>query len=57
MTCTGDTDSSGAVDVIDLLAVISAWGPCTDCTEDIDDNDAVDVLDLLAIISAWGPCP
>jgi len=57
VACEGDTDGSGTVDVIDLLAVISAWGPCSGCNEDIDGNDAVDVLDLLAVISAWGECP
>jgi hypothetical protein len=26
--CTGDTNADGAVDVLDLLQVIAAWGPC-----------------------------
>ncbi|MBM44232.1 MAG: hypothetical protein CMJ36_04375 [Phycisphaerae bacterium] len=54
--CPGDVDGSQSVDVVDLLAIISAWGPCSGCDEDIDGNGAVDVSDLLAIISAWGPC-
>ena len=54
--CAGDVDGNGTVDVTDLLAVISAWGPCISCDEDIDANGAVDVTDLLTIISAWGAC-
>jgi hypothetical protein len=27
-TCAGDTNGDGTVDIVDLLAVISAWGPC-----------------------------
>jgi hypothetical protein len=55
--CTGDTDNSGTVDSIDMLAVISAWGPCEGCNEDIDGNNNIDVHDLLALFSAWGECP
>ncbi len=27
-TCPNDLDGSGAVDFIDLLIVLSSWGPC-----------------------------
>jgi len=57
--CEGDLDGSGAVDVDDLLSVISAWGACpdpADCPSDLDGNGAVDVNDLLAVIGAFGPC-
>jgi hypothetical protein len=58
---TGD----GAVNIDDLLAVISAWGACpappTACPANIITSGAsatsVDIDDLLAVISAWGPCP
>jgi hypothetical protein len=55
--CEGDTDGDGNVNVNDLLAVISSWGPCSGCAADIDDSGAVDVNDLLSVISAWGACP
>ena len=55
--CEGDIDNSGIVDLIDILAVISAWGFCEGCAEDIDDNNTIDVHDLLAVFSAWGVCP
>jgi hypothetical protein len=57
---TGD----GAVNIDDLLLVISAWGPCpappAACPANIiaagASADVVDIDDLLAVISAWGPC-
>ena len=55
--CPGDTDGSGTVDVTDLLAVISGWGPCIACDADTDGSGAVDVGDLLAVLDGWGVCP
>jgi hypothetical protein len=58
--CPADVDSSGAVDVDDLVAVILAWGNCPKppaaCGADTDDSGAVDVDDLVAVILAWGDC-
>jgi len=57
--CEGDLNGSGGVDVDDLLAVISAWGPCVDpddCPADMDGDGTVSVDDVLAVISAFGPC-
>ncbi len=54
--CSTDVNEDGTVDVLDLLAVLSAWGACTDCAEDINGDGLVDVLDLLEVLSAWGPC-
>ena len=59
---------SGAVDVNDLLGVISAWGPCPvpcppRCPADIapagppQGDCQVNVNDLLMVITNWGPCP
>lgn len=48
----------GAVNVSDLLAVISAWGASGgDGPADINDDGTVNVSDLLMVIAAWGPCP
>jgi hypothetical protein len=57
--------SAGVVNIDDLLAVISAWGPCpappAACPANIVNSGAsagvVNIDDLLAVISAWGPCP
>jgi hypothetical protein len=54
--CTEDLNNDGAVDVTDLLSVISEWGN-QGSNADIDGNGTVDVGDLLVIISAWGACP
>ncbi len=48
-----DVNGDGVVDVLDLLAVLSVWGPCPDCVEDINDDGVVDVLDLLEVLSNW----
>ena len=49
-----DIDCSGAVDVVDLLSVLGAWGPCDGCMEDLTGDHIVDVLDLLVLLSQWG---
>jgi len=61
-TCPADiAGNDGQVDVNDLLAVITTWGPCpappTACDADIDNSGTVDVNDLLAVITTWGTCP
>ena len=33
-----DVDGDGQVGFSDIIAVLSAWGPCLDCAEDIDDS-------------------
>ena len=49
----GDVDGDGVVDVVDLLAVLAAWGPCEDCPEDLNGDGVVDVLDLLIVLANW----
>ena len=48
-----DVNGDGFVNVVDLLAVVGNWGPCTGCNEDINGDSMVDVVDLLAVIGAW----
>ncbi len=51
----GDINGDGVVDVLDLLLVLAAWGPCgNDCPADVNGDGTVDVLDLLEILSHWG---
>ena len=53
---TGDVDGDGAVDFADLLAILTAWGPCSaPCPEDIDGDGIVGFSDLLAVLANWGP--
>jgi hypothetical protein len=55
VTCDGDINNDGTVDVSDLLAVIGAWGN-TSGPEDIDGDGVVAVGDLLIVIGNWGSC-
>ncbi|MCI0675833.1 MAG: DNRLRE domain-containing protein [Phycisphaerales bacterium] len=59
--CSADIAPAGnvndAVNVEDLLALISAWGACLDCLADINHDNLVNVDDLLTLISGWGACP
>lgn len=59
--CWADVDLDGQVAILDLLAVISAWGPCDgsdDCIQaDFLVDGVIDIHDLLGILDAWGPCP
>lgn len=58
-----DIDGNGVVDVFDLIALLSAWGPCPGCPEDITDatgtgpDGVVDVFDLIELLQAWTACP
>jgi len=55
--CPEDVDGSGDVGFDDVLALLSAWGPCSGCVEDLDGSGEVGFDDLLQTLSAWGPCP
>jgi len=55
--CPADINDDGVIDVLDLLAILNAWGDCPGCPEDITGDGVVDVLDLLEVLAAWGPCP
>ena len=56
--CPGDISGNGAVNGVDLAAIIATWG--TDGQDDfdcdIDDDGIVGGLDLGIVLSGWGPC-
>jgi hypothetical protein len=63
-TCPGDITGDDLVNIVDLLAVVSAWGACPapplPCPADIappNGDGLVNIADLLAVIAAWGSCP
>ncbi|NNF43538.1 MAG: vanadium-dependent haloperoxidase [Phycisphaerales bacterium] len=56
VTCPGDLDGSDDIGFLDLLTILSTWGPCTACAADLDGSGAVDFVDLLMVLSSWGPC-
>jgi len=55
ITCDGDVDDSGVVDIGDLLIVIDQWGQ-TDSAADLNFDGIVDVSDLLMVVGNWGEC-
>ena len=58
-SCPADLDDSGTIGFADLIALLSAWGPCphhAGCPEDLDDDGTVGFSDLLILLAAWGPC-
>ena len=54
--CPADVNGDEVVDVLDLVAVLVAWGPCAGCAEDINGDSVVNVLDLVEVLVNWGPC-
>ena len=56
--CEGDVDADGAIDVNDLLALISMWGLTSSdpCFPDFDNSGSIDVGDVLRCIANWGMC-
>lgn len=54
--CPADLNSDGTVDVLDLLNMLTAWGPNAGNPADLNGDGTVDVLDLLSMLSVWGAC-
>ncbi len=58
VTLTGDLDVDGDVDVVDFLALLSAWGACpgrpAPCPADLDGDGAVGVIDFLILLASFG---
>jgi len=55
--CPADiADPAGAVDVFDLLELLSNWGAAGPGSDLAEPNDVVDVFDLLELLGAWGQC-
>ena len=55
-----DLNGDQVVGVLDLLVLLTNFGPCADpddCPGDFDDNDFVDVIDLLSLLQNLGQCP
>lgn len=53
--CEGDTNGDLAVDILDLLDLLAAWGS-NDPVFDLDGDGNVGITDFLAMLAAWGPC-
>ncbi|MAO87509.1 MAG: hypothetical protein CL822_00840 [Crocinitomicaceae bacterium] len=55
-TCANDVNGNGAVDVADVLLVLSDFGCAADCNAatDIDGDGGITVSDVLALLSSFG---
>ena len=52
-TVPGDVTGDGVVDFNDVLALLSAWGPCSGCPEDLDGDGNVGFSDLVLLLSNY----
>jgi hypothetical protein len=54
----GDVDGDGTVSILDLLALLAAWGPCpappAACPPDFDGDGSAGIVDLLGLLASWG---
>jgi len=60
LSACGDLTSDGAVDIADILRLISDWGDCPlqgSCPSDTNGDYVVEIGDLLTVISKWGWSP
>jgi hypothetical protein len=57
--CLADVDQSGAVNAVDLAAVLGVWGTSGGKypRADIDGSGLVNAQDLAAVLGGWGDCP
>ena len=55
--CPWDLNGSGDVGILDLLALLAAWGPNPGHPADFDNSGTVGILDLLTLLANWGACP
>ena len=49
-----DLDGDGSVGILDLLALLAAWGTTPDGPPDLDGDGSVGIVDLLILLSDWG---
>ncbi|MCH8165487.1 MAG: FG-GAP repeat protein [Planctomycetes bacterium] len=56
-SCPWDLDGTGSVGILDLLALLAAWGTDPGGPPDFDGDGTVGILDLLTLLANWGPCP
>jgi hypothetical protein len=58
-TCPADIDQSGAVNGVDLAAILNVWSTSGGKypRADINRDGIVNGADLAEVLNAWGPCP
>ena len=51
-----DLNGDGIVGMVDFLALLAAWGSCSDCgtcPADVEGDCSVGILDLLILTGNW----
>ena len=48
--------ADGTVGILDLLALLAAWGTNPGGPPDFDNDGTVGILDLLTLVASWGAC-
>ncbi len=56
VACPADLDGDDTVGILDLLALLAAWGTDPGGPPDFDGDGTVGILDLLTLLANWGPC-
>jgi len=56
VTCLADVDGDCAIGIVDLLALLAAWGTDPQGAPDLDGDGDVGINDFLAMLALWGPC-
>ena len=49
-------NGDSTVGILDLLALLAAWGTDPVGPPDFDGDGTVGILDLLTLLANWGPC-
>lgn len=55
--CPTDIDGNDEIDFVDVVSVLSSWGPCASCREDVTGDGDVNFIDILEVLGSWGSCP
>jgi len=53
----GDLNGDAAIDTVDFLGLLAAWGPNPGHPADLDGNGVVDTIDYLMLLGGWGGTP
>lgn len=48
-----DINNDNIINVLDIVQLLGAWGPCSGCVEDFNGDGVVNVNDLRIILSLW----
>lgn len=56
VSCEWDLNGDGDVGIVDLLALLAAWGTAPCGPPDFNGDGTVGIVDLLEFLANWGPC-